>query len=211
MSNTRLAGLDYLKKITDKNLHNVFHNIEEAINSNYNIVYADPPWSYYGDPNKDQAAGKHYKLMSDNEIWSMPVRKICSEKAVLFLWATSPRLDAAIETVKRWGFHYRGIAWVWVKTTNAGKIINGQGVRPSFVKPTVELVLVGSTEKKGRTFPLLTESMPNVILAARPNNKHSKKPEIFRQMITDLLGDRKRIELFARNSAPGWDLFGNEV
>lgn len=211
MSNTRLAGLDYLKKITDKNLHNVFHNIEEAINSNYNIVYADPPWSYYGDPNKDQAAGKHYKLMSDNEIWSMPVRKICSEKAVLFLWATSPRLDAAIETVKRWGFHYRGIAWVWVKTTNAGKIINGQGVRPSFVKPTVELVLVGSTEKKGRTFPLLTESMSNVILAARPNNKHSKKPEIFRQMITDLLGDRKRIELFARNSAPGWDLFGNEV
>lgn len=210
MSNTRLAGLDYLKKITDKNLHNVFHNIEEAINSNYNIVYADPPWSYYGDPNKDQAAGKHYKLMSDNEIWSMPVRKICSEKAVLFLWATSPRLDAAIETVKRWGFHYRGIAWVWVKTTNAGKIINGQGVRPSFVKPTVELVLVGSTEKKGRTFPLLTESMSNVILAARPN-KHSKKPEIFRQMITDLLGDRKRIELFARNSAPGWDLFGNEV
>ena len=30
----------------------------------YDVVYADPPWSYYGDPNKMAAAGKYYALLS---------------------------------------------------------------------------------------------------------------------------------------------------
>lgn len=189
----------------------IFNDISLAKGQNYQIIYADPPWSYYGDPNKDQAAGKHYNLMSDEDIYSMPIKDIIAKDCVLFLWATSPRLDSAIETIKRWGFHYRGVGFVWVKTTNTGKIINGQGVRPSFIKPTTEFVLIGSTNKKGRTFKILTESMQNVILHSRPSNKHSKKPNIFREKIVELLGNRKRIELFSREENEGWDAFGNEV
>ena len=177
----------------------------------YQVILADPPWHYYGDPNKDQAAGKHYALMSQDALAQMPVKSIAEKKAALFMWATGPRLPQAIELMDRWGFHFRGVAYVWVKTTNSGKIISGQGVRPTFVKPTTEFVLVGSTCKVGRPLSLLTEKQGQVVLAPRPNNKHSAKPTVFRDNITLLLGDVPRIELFAREAPFGWDVWGLEA
>jgi N6-adenosine-specific RNA methylase IME4 len=177
----------------------------------YSVIYADPPWMYFGDPLKDQAAGKHYDLMQTEDICTLPVRDITAKDAACFMWATGPKLEEALKVMKAWGFHYRGIAWVWVKTNAEGRIISGQGVRPTFVKPTTELVLVGSTCKTGRPLPLLTEAQGQVVLASRPNNKHSSKPNEIRQRIVQLLGDIPRIELFAREKLPGWDVWGNEA
>jgi N6-adenosine-specific RNA methylase IME4 len=179
----------------------------------YQLVYADPPWNYFGSPLKDQAAGKHYKLMPDEDLLKLEVPKIIASKSVLFMWATCPRLDFAIDLMRAWGFHYRGVAFVWVKTTKTGSIIGGQGVRPSFVKPTTELLFVGSTQRKGRPFPLLDESLHQVQLAARPGNVHSRKPKRFRKLLVQLLGsDLKKIELFARGRMKsGWSGWGNEV
>jgi len=177
----------------------------------YQVVLADPPWAYYGDSNKNQAAGKHYSLMATKDISALPVRDLVEKRAACFMWATGPRLPEAIDVMRAWGFHYRGIAYVWVKTSAAGKIISGQGVRPTFVKPTTELVLVGSTCKTGRPLPLLTEGQGQVVLAPRPGNRHSAKPPEIRQRIVELLGDVTRIELFARDRIEGWDAWGNEV
>ena len=41
--------------------------------------------------------------------------------------------------------------------------------------------------------------------------EHSKKPEEARRRIVELIGDLPRIELFARQKADGWDVWGNEV
>jgi N6-adenosine-specific RNA methylase IME4 len=41
--------------------------------------------------------------------------------------------------------------------------------------------------------------------------RHSKKPDETRKRIVDLMGDLPRIELFARNTTPGWDVWGDEV
>ena len=41
--------------------------------------------------------------------------------------------------------------------------------------------------------------------------EHSKKPDIFKDLIIDLVGDLPRIELFARQTADGWDSWGNEI
>lgn len=41
--------------------------------------------------------------------------------------------------------------------------------------------------------------------------EHSKKPAEARERIVELLGDLPRIELFARQKSPGWDVWGNEV
>ncbi len=179
--------------------------------NDYRVVLADPPWLYYGDPNKDQAAGKHYSMMTQAELCELPVARHVSKPAACFMWATGPRLPEAIDVMRAWGFHYRGIAYVWVKTNASGKIINGQGVRPTFVKPTTELVLAGSTTKTGRPLPLLTEGQAQVLLAPRPGNKHSAKPPEVRHRIVELLGDVPRVELFARDCESGWDVWGNEV
>lgn len=45
-----------------------------------------------------------------------------------------------------------------------------------------------------------------------PIEQHSKKPDVTRERIVQLLGDHlPRIELFARQEVPGWDCWGNEV
>ena len=41
--------------------------------------------------------------------------------------------------------------------------------------------------------------------------EHSKKPDEARRRIVALMGDVPRVEFFARNPAPGWDVWGNEV
>lgn len=41
--------------------------------------------------------------------------------------------------------------------------------------------------------------------------EHSKKPNIVRNRIIELVGDLPKIELFARQQVEGWDCWGNEV
>lgn len=41
--------------------------------------------------------------------------------------------------------------------------------------------------------------------------QHSKKPDEVRDKIIKLMGDVPRLELFARQKTPGWDVWGNEV
>ena len=41
--------------------------------------------------------------------------------------------------------------------------------------------------------------------------EHSKKPDAVRDRIVALMGDLPRVELFARQDTPGWDIWGNEV
>lgn len=190
---------------------NIIKALTDASGAGYDIIYADPPWSYYGDPNKDQAAGKHYRTMTVEDISTLHVRSIMSSRACAFVWTTSSKMEAAINVINAWDLCYRGVFQVWVKTNKAGNIISGQGVRPSYTKPTVEYLLVASTHEQGRTFPILTEAMENVVLAQRPGNVHSRKPAVFRDNIVRLLGDRKRVELFARESIVGWDAWGDEV
>ena len=175
----------------------------------YEIVYADPPWFYYGSQIKDAAAAKHYPLMSQEELAALPVRSIMAKRAALFLWCTGPRLNFAIELIESWGLHYRGVAYVWVKINRRGEPIRGQGVPPTFTKPTTEFVLAATTMPTGRPFPILDLGQAQVLFA--PRSEHSRKPAIVREQIESLCGKRPRIELFARESASGWDAWGAEL
>lgn len=175
----------------------------------YDVVLMDPPWSYYGSQTKWGAAGKEYDLMTDTELENLQVP--LAKPGVLFMWATSPRLDFAMELGKHWGLHYRGVAFVWVKTRkNEPTVpIGAQGVRPSIVKPTTEFVLAFSTEGKGRPLPLSGESVRQVVLA--PKREHSRKPDEVVSAINELYPTATKLEMFARERNPGWDSWGNEV
>ena len=52
-------------------------------------------------------------------------------------------------------------------------------------------------------------SVHQVILS--PIEEHSKKPDVVRERIVELLGDLPRVELFARKKTEGWDAWGNEI
>jgi len=185
-------------------------NLLTDVGRNYEIVYADPPWDHWGDPNKNAAAGKHYELMTYEELCAFPVREIMAKKSALFCWMTSPRLDFCMDIVGHWGLYYRGILHIWVKTRKSdGKIIHGQGIRPTFTKPEIEILTAWTTNKRGRPFPILSESHPQVVGA--PRGEHSEKPNKFRKSIVTLCGDLKRIELFATKQYKHWDCWGNGV
>ena len=88
------------------------------IDLKYNVIYADPPWSFktYSDKGKDRSPEKHYSVMSFKDICNMPVSNIARDNSVLLMWAIDPLLDKAFEVIKAWGFTYKTVAFTWAKT-----------------------------------------------------------------------------------------------
>lgn len=174
----------------------------------YDVILCDPPWMYtnFGSA----SATNHYSLMTQADLCALDVKSILKKKGMVLMWATGPRLDYAIDAIRSWGLHYRGIGFIWVKTRQDGAIINGQGVPPTFTKPTTELVLVATTQKSGRPVPLVKSNTPQVVLA--PREGHSVKPEVVRDLIESTLGKNlDYLEMFARRQVVGWDTIGNEL
>ena len=79
----------------------------------YNIIYADPPWSFRAGGLKN--ATNHYNCMSIEDIKSLPVSEIADDNCLLFLWVIYPLLPECIETLKSWGFAYSTCGFTWVK------------------------------------------------------------------------------------------------
>ena len=170
----------------------------------YKIIYADPPWSYK-DKSKSHGGGaeSHYPCMSLLEICTLPVYKIADEDSVLLMWVTMPMLPLAFNIFNAWGFKYKTCAFTWVKTTEKGAIYMGMG---RHTRGNAEICLLAT---KGKGTPRKSASIKNTHLF--PRGRHSAKPQEFRKMIEELYGDVSRIELFARQKTPGWDVWGNEV
>lgn len=169
----------------------------------YDVVLADPPWPYTGSQTKMGAAANHYPLMTRKQLLEFPMRSYMWNKSVLFMWATTPKLELALECIKAWDLTYRGVAFVWIKTTQAGTPIAAQGVRSSIVKPLVELVLAASPVKTGRPLKLASESVIQTVFAQK--QEHSRKPDHVHRRIEQLYPNASKVELFARRDYQGWD------
>ena len=176
----------------------------------YSIIYADPPWEYRSQGVGKRSRGtarRHYPTMTTEEIMALPVRDICQEKAVCFLWATFPNYEEALRVLRAWGFIPKTAAFVWVKK-NARKGTNFTGMG-SYTRANAEVCLLGVTKKVKAREMVLDHGINQIIEA--PFRGHSRKPEEVRDKIVRMLGDVPRIELFARERVEGWDAWGNEV
>lgn len=179
-------------------------NKVEFPNKQYQIIYADPPWSY-----KDKAlagnrgAGCKYPVQSKEWLDTLPVSEIAATDCTLFLWVTMPKLNECWDLIQKWGFEYKTVAFTWVKRNKkASSWFWGMG---RWTRANAELCLIATKGKPKR----ISAAVHSVI--DTPIEKHSKKPDIVRDRIVQLLGDIPRIELFARNKAEGWDAWGNEI
>ena len=163
----------------------------------YRVVYADPPWAY-GNRLADGygAAENHYPTMSIEELSLLPVTEITDDNAVLFLWTTSPLLEESFAVIRAWGFKYK-TSFVW------DKIRHNMG---HYNSVRHELLLVCT---KGSCTPDVPKLFDSVVSVER-TDKHSEKPEIFREMIDTLYTSGRKLELFARKTTPDWDTWGNQ-
>lgn len=172
----------------------------------YNIIYADPPWTFktYSDKGKDRSAEKHYVCMNKKEIQKLPVQNLCKKDSVLFLWVTYPCLKEGLELIEKWGFTYKtcGFSWIKLNKKNNTPFI-GMGY---YTRSNNEICLLAT---KGKPLKRISKSVKQVILSKI--EEHSKKPDETRNRIVELFGDIPRIELFARQTCGGWDCWGNEV
>lgn len=174
----------------------------------YGIVLADPPWNYNNQGTR-AATKNHYENMPLNDIKRLPVDKICNMPSVLFLWATWPNIKQAFAVIDAWGFEYKTLAWEWRKTNKAGdKYIMGLG-NYSRSNPEPCLLAFRKVKTKGKAIKVADHSVPAWMDA--PRRKHSQKPDLQYEYIDRLYPDLPRIELFARQTWPGWDSWGNEV
>ena len=163
----------------------------------YQIIYADPPWRYDFCKDNSDKIEVHYPTMELQEIKDLVYKLPIDENAVLYLWATAPKLLEALVVMKSWGFEYKTQA-VWDK----GWIGMGYWFRGQH-----EILLVGV---KGKFSPPSSSFRLSSIYKEK-KSKHSKKPEYFRKMIDMQFTFHTKLELFARQKTEGWDVWGNEV
>jgi site-specific DNA-methyltransferase (adenine-specific) len=177
--------------------------VTEFPEKKYKIIYADPPWRYQDRTPPQGGAESHYQTMKLEDICTMQISEIVEEDCVLFLWATYPLLPEAIKVLESWGFTYKSVAFTWVKKNKkADTFFFGLG---RWTRGNPEICLLGVRGKPKR----ISASVSNLTIS--PIQKHSQKPEMIREKIVELMGDLPRIELFARQTADGWDSWGNEV
>ena len=168
----------------------------------YGIIYADPPW-HYDRKHGSGVAENHYPTMSIEEICALPVSELAAKDSALFLWATFPQLNEAFRVIDAWGFKYKTLAFLWLKQNRkADSWFYGMGF---WTRSNAEVCLLATRGRPKRQCAGIHQFVISHI------EQHSKKPDEVRDKIVKLMGDQPRVELFARQKTPGWDVWGNEV
>ncbi len=168
-------------------------------NKKYDVILADPPWNVKAGcewNSNGKSRDLEYPTMNIEEIKEIPVQDIAADDCKLFLWTINKYLKESFEVMESWGFKFSTMI-VWCKSPN------GIGLGGTF-SPTNEYLLFGY---KGKVKALKRHDS-TWFFANRL--RHSRKPHKFRQLIDETFKGNK-IELFAREKAHGWDVWGNEA
>jgi N6-adenosine-specific RNA methylase IME4 len=197
----------------------------------FSIIYLDPPWKYNSRANHKTrfrgGAEGHYPLMTMQEIAALPIKRLAAPSCAVLMWCTFPYLAEQIRLFEHWGFRYRTQFLTWIKLNPRGYDLpkDDPTYRPDkqytlysdglfhsvffgtgyYAKANTEVCLLGM---RGQV-PTISDAVSSVIMA--PRREHSRKPDEAYCRIEQVFGDIPRIELFARQTAPGWSVMGNAI
>lgn len=169
----------------------------------FGAILADPPWEFMARSPKGYAKTpqRHYACMDLPSIQAMPVADMAARDCALFMWATSPMLPQALATMAAWGFAYKATG-AWAKRSSTGRAwAFGTGY---IMRCAAEFYIVGTRGKPKRR----SASVRNLVCANL--REHSRKPDELRWDIEALYAG-PYVELFAREAAPNWTAWGNQV
>jgi len=206
----------YNRDAKQRTKHNILEELYPPLpQEKYDIIYVDPPWDYNGKMQFDKtsttkekldlsrkifisSASFKYPTLKLEELIKLPLDKIRKENCLLFMWATSPQLENAIELGKAWGFDYKTIAFIWNKMNhNPGQ----------YTLSNCELCLVFKHGKIPR--PRGARNIQQLVSV--PRQTHSVKPIEVLKGITAMFPSQRKIELFARRKVTGWDSWGLDI
>lgn len=180
-------------------------------------IYADPPWNFRVYSKRTQLqwgsrrdAERFYDVMSVEDVAALPVHTLAAEDANLFLWVTGPHLPQAFRVMAAWGFDYSGSGFVWIKTKRSiepGTPVSERDLHVGLgftTRKNAEFCLLGRRGRSNR----VARDVREIILS--PVREHSRKPDEARTRIERYCAG-PYLELFARDRAPGWQAWGDQV
>jgi N6-adenosine-specific RNA methylase IME4 len=170
----------------------------------YSLIYADPPWSFRDKCNSGKRGASHkYPVMKLADLRALPVPTLAAENCLLAMWWVSAMPKEAIELAEAWGFKVKlMLGFNWEKLTKKGKRAFLMGHYTRGGSEACLFAVKGSPK-------IVNHSVRQVIIAKQ--RKHSQKPDETRERLVQMLGDVPRLEMFARETTTGWDVFGNQV
>ena len=180
------------------------NSIISVSRNKYGVIYADPPWSFrtWSAKGTGRSAISHYDCLNFEALAALPIAELPSADCVLFLWVPDPFLDRGFELIRAWGFEYKTVAFCWVKQNIRSKgFFAGLGY---WTRANHELCLLATRGKPKRR----CRDVRRLVIA--PRRQHSRKPNEVIERIERLV-DGPYVELFARESRPGWDCWGNQT
>lgn len=176
--------------------------------SKYKAIYADPPWAFKNKKtggSMKSGASQQYDVMSIEDMKQWDIPSICQDDCLLAMWYVGAMPKEAMELAEAWGFRVVNMnGFVWDKETKHGKDFFGMG---SITRASTESALVAV---RGKTGNIIKDRSVRSRIRAKVG-AHSEKPQAFREAIEKLCGDVPRLEMFARQQTPGWNVFGNQV
>jgi N6-adenosine-specific RNA methylase IME4 len=197
----KLQTIEAQKEAKKVERKNYIEAQKEAINSGevklpegkFEVVVIDPPWNYGReyDPENSRVANP-YPEMSQDQLLELEIPS--ADNSVIYLWTTHKFLFDAKELLDNWGFDYKATL-VW----NKEKM--GMG---AWFRMQCEFCLVGI---KGK--PLWNNTKWRDVIT-EPRREHSRKPEIFYEMINEINAGRK-LDYFSRSNREGWSVYGNDT
>lgn len=168
----------------------------ESVNQQFSVILCDPPWRYEYIETESRAIENQYPTMSHDELCAIDIDSICNPDCVMYMWATSPKLQESMDLLKAWGFNYRTCA-VWDKE------VIGMGY---YFRQQHELLLVAV--RGNLPTPLPSNRVSSVIRSKRA--KHSEKPIESYEIIELMYPEFEKLEMFCRSPRIGWKAWGNQ-
>jgi N6-adenosine-specific RNA methylase IME4 len=176
--------------------------------NHFHVVLVDPPWHFrtWSRNGRDRSADQHYQTMQLVDLAALPVADLVATDSVLLLWATWPLLPEALALIQAWGFKYKTCAFAWMKAdpyrlfADDATPFAGLGY---WTRANTEPCLLATRGKPKR----LNADVRQGIIA--PRREHSRKPDGIHDRIERLVAG-PYLELFARQTRPGWTCWGNE-
>lgn len=180
----------------------------------YAVIYADPPWKFetWGEATGAER-GPAYPTMTLDEICDLDIGSLVAAPAILFVWVTRQFLfQAPARIAHAWGPiiahdpEYGAIRQPWTYRYDYvwDKVDFGMGYGNRDQHEFLLVFTLGDVP-----MPLPELRVGSVFREKR--GEHSAKPAYFRDLINSQYGTLPKIELFARDAAPGWDVFGNQA
>jgi N6-adenosine-specific RNA methylase IME4 len=191
--------------------------MDDLPRNHFGAILADPPWRFDnlwgGRPNKTDAGypsrwvDNHYDTMNADDIAALPVADLAADNCVLFMWTCWPVLQKAFPIIEAWGFKYKTCAFSWMKGDPYRLFADdktpfaGLGY---WTRANTEPCLLATRGKPKR----LNADVRQGIIA--PRREHSRKPDGIHERIERLVAG-PYLELFARQTRPGWTVWGNQT